>query len=152
MLFYSNMQTANSFTPLTPTEAIERYSRELTFTDPSDGNRVVIRPALIGTLFFERGSQPDVRKGTLDCVDRFRAMFGERLEDGKNGETKYSRKTAKGAPVCLQWDCHCRRKRRGSSGSGPGSNGPAVAQVLTSTTSVARAWPSAAWMYAKASR
>ncbi|WP_316149967.1 hypothetical protein [Cupriavidus sp. BIC8F] len=96
MLFYSNMQTANSFTPLTPTEAIERYSRELTFTDPSDGNRVVIRPALIGTLFFERGSQPDVRKGMLDCVDRFRAMFGERLEGGKNGETKYSRRRPRG--------------------------------------------------------
>ncbi|NUA32011.1 type VI immunity family protein [Cupriavidus basilensis] len=89
-------QFAKPFSPLTPAEAIERYSHELTFADPSDGNRTVIRPALIGTLFFERGSQPDVRKGLLDCVDRFRAMFGARLEGGKNGETKYSRKTPKG--------------------------------------------------------
>lgn len=90
------------FAPLTPSEAIERYSYELTYADPADSNRIVIRPALIGTLFFERGSQPAVRQRILACVDYFRNMFAGKLDGGLNGETKYSRKTAKGVEAIRQ--------------------------------------------------
>lgn len=92
-----------SFSPLTPTEAIERYGHELTFTDPSDRNRIVIRPALIGTLFFERGSQPAMRKALLSCVDEFRAAYGDELSGGKKGKTKYSRKTMRGIEAMRQY-------------------------------------------------
>lgn len=85
-----------------PTEAIERYSHELTFVDSSDRTRTVIGPALIGTLFFRHGSQPAVRRAVLDCVDYFRMSFGDKLVGGKKGETKYSRKTPKGIEAIRQ--------------------------------------------------
>ncbi|WP_160473449.1 type VI immunity family protein [Cupriavidus sp. SW-Y-13] len=85
-----------SFSPLAPTEAIERYSHELTFRDPSDSNRIVIRPALIGTLFFERGSQPMVRRGLLDCTDRFLTMFSQNLFGEFDGKSRYSKRTKNG--------------------------------------------------------
>ncbi|WP_160472364.1 type VI immunity family protein [Cupriavidus sp. SW-Y-13] len=96
-------QIVTSLSPLTPTEAIGRYGHELIFADPSDGNRIVIRPALIGTLFFERGSQPAIRQALLHCFDKFRASYGEKLRGGKRADTTYSRKTTKGIESIRQY-------------------------------------------------
>ncbi|WP_080495299.1 type VI immunity family protein [Burkholderia ubonensis] len=80
---------------LTPTQALERYQEDLILRLAN--NRIGILPGVIGTVFFERGSQPDVRRAILDCFDMFGEMFGEHLRGGKDSDLgKFTKRTAAG--------------------------------------------------------
>ncbi|PIF30120.1 uncharacterized protein DUF3396 [Flavobacterium sp. 9] len=80
---------------LTPHDALERYRDEL-YLYKADG-RLAILPGVIGTVFFERGSKPDVRQGILACFDRFEQMFGEHLKGGKDKDLGgFTKRTPKG--------------------------------------------------------
>ena len=80
---------------LTPAETFSRYGEELCQHD--NQGRLVIFPGVIGTVFFERGSKPDVRRGLLACFDRFEQLFGPYLKGGRNGDDgRFSRKTPRG--------------------------------------------------------
>jgi hypothetical protein len=69
---------------LTPVVALTRYRDELCVHDVK--GRLVVLPGVIGTVFFERGSKPDVRRGILACFDHFEQLFGEYLKGGRNGD------------------------------------------------------------------
>ncbi|WP_323117999.1 type VI immunity family protein [Burkholderia alba] len=80
---------------LTPLQALSRYQEDLSvrLADNSMG----MLPGVIGTVFFERGSQPEVRKAILDCFDRFAELFGEHLKGGKDSDLgKFTTRNAKG--------------------------------------------------------
>lgn len=79
---------------LTPLAGIARYLEHLRWYLP-DG-RVVVNPALFGTVYFEGGARPEVRQGLLACFDEFERRFGQYLRGGRLGGSKYSAKTAKG--------------------------------------------------------
>ncbi|AIF48810.1 hypothetical protein HY57_16950 [Dyella japonica A8] len=78
---------------LTLKEAFERYREDLCLFR-KDG-RLGVLPAVIGTVFFERGSKPDVRQGLLACFNRFEELFGEQLRSCARGG-KFTRYTASG--------------------------------------------------------
>ncbi|KVN85725.1 type VI immunity family protein [Burkholderia ubonensis] len=89
------MTLSDSKPVLTPLQALSRYQEDLSvrLADNSMG----ILPGVIGTVFFERGSQPEVRQAILDCFDRFTEMFGEHLKGGKDtDEGKFTKRNAKG--------------------------------------------------------
>ncbi|WP_244220116.1 hypothetical protein [Paraburkholderia terricola] len=69
-------------TILTPAQALARYKEDLSVRLAD--NRMGVLPGVIGTVYFERGSQPEVRQGILDCFDRFDELFGEHLKGGKD--------------------------------------------------------------------
>jgi hypothetical protein len=78
-----------------PLEALERYRNELCL-HAADG-RLLILPGAIATVFFERGSQPEVRKSILACFDRFEELFGEHLRSGRAGEhDRFTKRTPQG--------------------------------------------------------
>ncbi|KVV48014.1 type VI immunity family protein [Burkholderia ubonensis] len=80
---------------LTPLQALSRYQEDLSvrLADNSMG----VLPGVIGTVFFERGSQPEVRQAILDSFDRFAEMFGEHLKGGKDtDEGKFTKRNEKG--------------------------------------------------------
>ncbi|QGZ64580.1 type VI immunity family protein [Paraburkholderia acidisoli] len=80
---------------LTPREALARYEDALTLR-LADGRPAVL-PGVIGTIYFERGSQPQVRAAILECFDRFDALFGAHLKGGKDEDLgKFTRRTAAG--------------------------------------------------------
>lgn len=80
---------------LTPFQALAKYRDELTL-QLANGPLVVL-PGVIGTVFFERGSKPDVRQGILDCFDRFELMFGKHLQGGKDADLgKFTKRRPKG--------------------------------------------------------
>jgi hypothetical protein len=79
----------------TPFQALAKYKDELNM-QLADG-RLVVLPGVIGTVFFERGSKPDVRQGILDCFDRFEVLFGKYLQGGKDADLgKFTKRTPKG--------------------------------------------------------
>lgn len=89
------MTLSDSKPVLTPLQALSRYQEDLSvrLADNSMG----VLPGVIGTVFFERGSQPEVRQAILDCFDRFAEMFGEHLKGGKDtDEGKLTKRDAKG--------------------------------------------------------
>jgi hypothetical protein len=89
------MTLDDSKTILTPLQALSRYKEELSVRLAD--NRMGVLPGVIGTVFFERGSQPDVRQAILDCFDKFDAMFGEHLKGGKDTDLgKFTKRTASG--------------------------------------------------------
>ncbi|OXI84271.1 hypothetical protein CFB40_24880 [Burkholderia sp. AU31652] len=80
---------------LTPLQALSRYQEDLSvrLADNSMG----VLPGVIGTVFFERGSQPGVRQAILDCFDRFAEMFGKHLKGGKDSDLgKFTKRNEKG--------------------------------------------------------
>lgn len=80
---------------LTPMQAFSRYKEDLSVRLAD--NRMGVLPGVIGTVFFERGSQPDVRQAILDCFDRFDEMFGEHLKGGKDADLgKFTKRTPAG--------------------------------------------------------
>jgi hypothetical protein len=90
------MTVRDSKTVLTPLQALARYKEELSLRLPD--NRLGVLPGVIGTVYFERGSQPDVRQSLLECFDRFDEMFGARLRGGKDKDLgKFTKRTAAGA-------------------------------------------------------
>ncbi|MBN3804477.1 DUF3396 domain-containing protein [Paraburkholderia sp. Ac-20336] len=96
------MNSSHKKTVLTPAEAFSRYGEELCQHD-NRGGGLVIFPGVIGTVFFERGSKPDVRRGLLACFDRFEQLFGPYLKSGRNGEDgRFSRKTPRGVEAIRQ--------------------------------------------------
>jgi hypothetical protein len=89
------MSSNESNAVLTPFQALARFGHELTLVLSS--GRVVVTPGVIGTVFFERGSKPEVRQGILACFDRFDALFGQHLKGGKSTDLgKFSKKNAAG--------------------------------------------------------
>ncbi|WP_082874694.1 type VI immunity family protein [Burkholderia sp. MSMB1589WGS] len=89
------MTLSDSKPVLTPLQALSRYQEDLSvrLADNSMG----VLPGVIGTVFFESGSQPEVRQAILDCFDRFAEMFGEHLKGGKDtDEGKFTKRNAKG--------------------------------------------------------
>ncbi|VWB24610.1 type VI immunity family protein [Burkholderia lata] len=89
------MTLSDSKPVLTPLQALSRYQEDLSvrLADNSMG----VLPGVIGTVFFERGSQPEVRQAILDCFDRFAEMFGENLKGGKDtDEGKFTKRNEKG--------------------------------------------------------
>ncbi|WP_078041039.1 type VI immunity family protein [Burkholderia cenocepacia] len=89
------MTLSDSKPVLTPLQALSRYQEDLSvrLADNSMG----VLPGVIGTVFFERGSQPEVRQAILDCFDRFDEMFGEHLKGGKDADLgKFTTRNAKG--------------------------------------------------------
>ncbi|WP_186236761.1 type VI immunity family protein [Burkholderia gladioli] len=80
---------------LTPFQALARYRDELSVKLAD--NTLGILPGVIGTIFFERGSQPQVRQAILDCFDQFNKMFGEKLNGGKDSDRgKFTKRNVKG--------------------------------------------------------
>ncbi|RAS25786.1 type VI immunity family protein [Paraburkholderia bryophila] len=80
---------------LTPLQALARYKEDLSvrLADNSMG----VLPGVIGTVYFERGSQPLVRQAILDCFDYFEEMFGEHLKGGKDIDLgNFTKRTAAG--------------------------------------------------------
>ncbi|NYH27287.1 hypothetical protein GGD40_006858 [Paraburkholderia bryophila] len=80
---------------LTPLQALARYKEYLSvrLADNSMG----VLPGVIGTVYFERGSQLAVRQAILDCFDRFEEMFGEHLKGGKDTDLgKFTKRTFAG--------------------------------------------------------
>ncbi|EDT38917.1 type VI immunity family protein [Burkholderia ambifaria] len=89
------MTLSDSKPVLTPLQALSRYQEDLSvrLADNSMG----VLPGVIGTVFFERGSQPEVRQAILDCFDRFDEMFGEHLKGGKDADLgKFTKRNEKG--------------------------------------------------------
>lgn len=80
---------------LTPLQALSRYQEDLSVRLAD--NSIGVLPGVIGTVFFERGSQPEVRQAILDCFDRFAEMFGKYLKGGKDtDEGKFTKRNEKG--------------------------------------------------------
>ncbi|MGH8779402.1 type VI immunity family protein [Paraburkholderia sp.] len=80
---------------LPPAQALARYKEDLCVRLTDD--RMGVLPGVIGTVFFARGSQPDVRQCILDCFDRFEKMFGAHLKGGKDTDLgKFTKRTAAG--------------------------------------------------------
>jgi hypothetical protein len=80
---------------LTPSQAYGRYHADLT-VHLADG-RIAVRPGVIGTVIFERGSKADVRQAILDCFDRFEHIFAEHLKGGKDSDQgKFTKRNPKG--------------------------------------------------------
>jgi hypothetical protein len=80
---------------LTPLQALAGYKEDLSvrLADNSMG----VLPGVIGTVYFERGSQPLVRQAILDCFDYFEEMFGEHLKGGKDIDLgNFTKRTAAG--------------------------------------------------------
>lgn len=90
------MMTARDAKPvLTPQQALAQYQEALSLRLPD--NRLGVLPGVIGTVYFERGSQPEVRKAILECFDRFDALFGAHLKGGKDEDLgKFTKRTAAG--------------------------------------------------------
>lgn len=90
------MDSSSQKQVLTPVAALERYRDELCLHDAK--GRLVMLPGVIGTVSFERGSKPDVRRGILACFDHFEQLFGEHLKGGRNGDGTggFTRKTSDG--------------------------------------------------------
>lgn len=89
------MTVSDSKPVLTPFQALARYQEDLSVRLAN--NTMGMLPGVIGTIFFARGSQPDVRQGILDCFDRFDEMFGEHLKGGKDSDLgKFTKRNAKG--------------------------------------------------------
>ncbi|MGU7772008.1 type VI immunity family protein [Burkholderia sp. MR1-5-21] len=89
------MTMSDSKPVLTPFQAFARYQEDLSVRLAD--NTMGVLPGAIGTVFFERGSQPDVRQAILDCFDRFDEMFGEHLKGGKDADLgKFTKRNAKG--------------------------------------------------------
>ncbi|ABO60378.1 DUF3396 domain-containing protein (plasmid) [Burkholderia vietnamiensis] len=89
------MTIADSKPILTPMQALARYQEDLSLR--LDDNRMGIVPGVIGTVFFARGSQPEVREAILECFDLFDEMFGEHLRGGKDSDLgKFTKRTAAG--------------------------------------------------------
>jgi hypothetical protein len=89
------MTPSDSKPVLTPAQALARYKEDLSvrLVDSSMG----VLPGVIGTLYFERGSQPPVRRAILECFDRFEALFGEHLKGGKDTDLgKFTKRTTAG--------------------------------------------------------
>jgi hypothetical protein len=81
---------------LKPIEALARHHQALHLFAP-DGETPLVLPGIIGTVFFERGSKPEVRAGILKCFDRFGELFGQHLKGGKAEDlAKFSKKNAAG--------------------------------------------------------
>ncbi|WP_153012963.1 type VI immunity family protein [Pseudacidovorax intermedius] len=90
------MQSNDPRPVLTPLQAHLRYGDDMTLYAP-DGERPLVLPGVIGTVFFEHGARPEVRAGILRCFDRFEELFGQELKGGKAADlAKFSRKTAAG--------------------------------------------------------
>ncbi|WCM22464.1 DUF3396 domain-containing protein [Paraburkholderia bryophila] len=80
---------------LTPLQALARYKEDLSVRLAD--NSMAVLPGVIGTVYFERGSQPPVRQAILDCFDRFEEMFGEHLKGGKDTDLgKFTKRTFAG--------------------------------------------------------
>ncbi|MET3231175.1 UNVERIFIED_ORG: hypothetical protein ABIC54_003371 [Burkholderia sp. 1263] len=89
------MTLRDSKTILTPAQALARYKEDLSVRLAD--NRMGVLPGVIGTVYFERGSQPEVRQGILDCFDRFDELFGEHLKGGKDTDLgKFTKRTPAG--------------------------------------------------------
>ncbi|MBY4871348.1 DUF3396 domain-containing protein [Burkholderia sp. Bp9017] len=89
------MTLSDSKPVLTPLQALSRYQEDLSvrLADNSMG----VLPGVIGTVFFDRGSQPEVRQAILSCFDRFDEVFGEHLRGGKDADLgKFTKRNAKG--------------------------------------------------------
>ncbi|CAN7743692.1 type VI immunity family protein [Paraburkholderia sp. DD10] len=79
-------------TTLTPAQALARYKEDLSVRLAD--NRMGVLPGVIGTIFFERGGNPEGRQRILDCFDRFEQLFGEHLNGGKDTDLgKFSKRT-----------------------------------------------------------
>lgn len=72
---------------LQPLRRLHQYQDELTWNLGSDDS-IVIRPGLIATFFFEKGSTPEVRKKLIECFDKFYALFGGKLRGQKYMDAK----------------------------------------------------------------
>ena len=89
------MTLSDSKPVLTPSQAFARYQEDLSVRLAD--NAMGVLPGVIGTVFFERGSHPEVRQAILDCFDRFDEMFGEHLKGGKDADLgKFTKRNAKG--------------------------------------------------------
>jgi hypothetical protein len=90
-----DMNVDESRPVLTPFQALSRYQEELSVRLAD--NTMGVLPGVIGTVFFDRGSQPDVRRAILGCFEKFDAMFGEHLKGGKDADLgKFTKRNAKG--------------------------------------------------------
>ena len=97
----TNVFALSSRPVLTPLQIHSQYADALSLTRP-DG-RALVLPGVIGTVFFERGSKPDVRQGLLACFDRFEAVYGTHLRGGKSTDLgKFSKKNAAGVQAIRQ--------------------------------------------------
>ncbi|MGZ7177046.1 type VI immunity family protein [Burkholderia gladioli] len=86
---------------LTPFQALARYQEELSVRLAD--NTMGVLPGVIGTVYFERGSQPQVRQAILDCFGRFDEMFGKHLKGGKDSDLgKFTKRNAKGVDKILR--------------------------------------------------
>ncbi|HDR9486851.1 TPA: DUF3396 domain-containing protein [Burkholderia aenigmatica] len=95
------MTMSDSKPVLTPLQALGRYQEDLSVRLMD--NTMGVLPGVIGTLFFERGSQSEVRQAILDCFNRFDEMFGEHLKGGKDTDMgKFTKRTAKGVDKILR--------------------------------------------------
>ncbi|MBN3815945.1 DUF3396 domain-containing protein [Paraburkholderia sp. Se-20369] len=89
------MADHDSKTVLTPSQALARFREELSLRLPD--NRIVVLPGVLGTVYFERGSQPEVRQAILECFDRFETLFGAHLIGGKDEDLgKFTKRNSKG--------------------------------------------------------
>src|SRR5579871_6263917 len=88
--------TLRDSTPiLTPSQALSRYQEDLGVRLAD--SRMGLIPGVIGTIFFERGSQPEVRQAILTCFDRFDELFGKHLKGGKDTDLgKFTKRNAAG--------------------------------------------------------
>ncbi|MBP4049129.1 DUF3396 domain-containing protein [Chromobacterium violaceum] len=68
-------------------QRLETYQDELTWNLGSDDS-IVIRPGLIATFFFEKGSAIEVRAKLIECFDRFYSLFGAKLKGQKYMDAK----------------------------------------------------------------
>lgn len=71
-------------------QRLETYQDELTWNLESDEG-IVIRPGLIATFFFEKGSTVEVRAKLVECFDRFYSLFGAKLKGQKYMDAKTRR-------------------------------------------------------------
>lgn len=67
---------------LTQAQALAHYKDDLCVRLPDD--RKVVLPSVIGTVFFERGSQPYACQGILNCLERFDEMLAGHLKRVKD--------------------------------------------------------------------
>ncbi|POB00455.1 hypothetical protein C2134_01505 [Chromobacterium sinusclupearum] len=70
-----------------PLLRLRQYQDELTWNLGSDDS-IVIRPGLIATFFFEKGSTIEVRKKLIECFDKFYSLFGGKLKGQKYMDAK----------------------------------------------------------------
>jgi Type VI immunity for VRR-NUC len=93
----ANVTVAAEVPNIPELQSLARHEHELTWRMPDDS--IVIRPALILTVFFANGYSPEGRAKIAECFDYFFERWGDHMRGKYFSEGKYTRMRPQDYPV-----------------------------------------------------